>query len=75
MFPARPERKDGDMKNVLWFLIGVIGGFVAAHFMNKDPRGHDLLAEIDSRISEFTSIIGDAYRSEEARLTKPDADA
>lgn len=57
------------MKNVLWFLIGVIGGFVAAHFMNKDPRGHDILAEVDARINEFTTIIGDAYREQQARLT------
>ena len=30
------------MRNVLWFLLGVIGGFVAAHVMNKDPRGHEV---------------------------------
>ncbi len=60
------------MKNVLWFLIGVIGGFVAAHFMNKDPRGHDLLADVDARITEFTAILGDAYRDQEARLVDPD---
>jgi len=59
------------MKNVLWFLIGVIGGFVAAHFMNKDPRGQELLADVDARISEFTAILGDAYRQQEARLTDP----
>ena len=56
------------MKNVLWFLIGVIGGFVAAHFVNKDPRGHELLAEVDARIGEFTDRIGDAYREQEARF-------
>ena len=56
------------MKNVLWFLIGVIGGFVAAHFMNKDPRGHDLLADVDARITEFTAILGDTYRDQESRL-------
>ncbi|GAA4482355.1 hypothetical protein [Microbacterium panaciterrae] len=57
------------MKSLAWFLIGVIGGFVAAHFMNKDPRGHDLLAEVDNRINEFTGILGDAFRAQEARLT------
>ena len=62
------------MKNVLWFLIGVIGGFVAAHFMNKDPRGHDILAEVDARFNEFTGIIGEAYREERARLTDPASD-
>ena len=60
------------MKNVLWFLIGVIGGFVAAHFMNKDPRGHDMLAEVDARINGFTAVLGEAYRAQEARLTQPD---
>jgi hypothetical protein len=61
------------MKNLLWLLIGVIGGFVAAHFMNKDPRGHDLLSEVDARITEFTAVVSDAYRAEQARLTEPGA--
>ena len=56
------------MKNVLWFLFGVVGGFVLAHLMNKDPRGHELLAEVDARIREFTDRIGDAYREQEARF-------
>ena len=57
------------MRNLLWFLFGVIGGFVAAHMMNKDPRGHEVLAEVDARISEFTDRIGDAYREQEARFS------
>ncbi len=57
------------MRNVLWFLLGVIGGFVAAHLMNKDPRGHEVLADVDARISEFTDRIGDAYREQEARFS------
>ncbi len=56
------------MRNLLWFLLGVIGGFVAAHLMNKDPRGHEVLAEVDARITEFTDRIGDAYREQEARI-------
>ena len=59
------------MKTFLWFLIGVIGGFVAAHFMNKDPRGHDILADVDARITEFSAILSDAYREQEARLVEP----
>ena len=57
------------MKNLLWFLLGVIGGFVAAHLMNKDPRGHEVLADVDARITEFTDRIGDAYREQEARMS------
>ncbi|MBN9158704.1 MULTISPECIES: hypothetical protein [Microbacterium] len=58
------------MKSLLWFLIGVIGGFVAAHFLNKDPRGHDVLAAVDDRINEFTGILADAFHAQEARLTQ-----
>jgi len=57
------------MKNVLWFLFGIAGGFVVAHLMNKDPRGHEILAEVDARITEFTDRIGDAYREQEARIS------
>ncbi|MFB7250723.1 hypothetical protein [Microbacterium sp. NPDC056234] len=60
------------MKKLLWFLIGVISGFIAAHFMSKDPRGQDMLAEVDARITGFTAILGDAYRAEEARLAQSD---
>jgi hypothetical protein len=56
------------MKTLVWFLFGVAGGFVVAHFMNKDPRGHELLADVDARITEFTDRIADAYREQEARF-------
>ena len=56
------------MKKLLWFLVGVAGGFVLAHFVNKDPRGREALDQLDARISEFTDRIGDAYRQQEARL-------
>ncbi|GAA1988801.1 ATPase [Microbacterium pumilum] len=57
------------MKNVLLFLLGVASGFVLAHLVNKDPRGHELLAEVDARIGAFTDRMGDAYREQESRIT------
>lgn len=57
------------MKNLVWFLFGVAGGLVVAHFMNKDPRGHEILADVDARITEFTDRIADAYREQEARFS------
>ncbi|MGZ0710847.1 ATPase (plasmid) [Coraliomargarita sp. W4R53] len=57
------------MRNVMWFVVGIAGGFVFAHMVNKDPRGHELLAEVDSRITEFTDRMGDAYREQESRFT------
>lgn len=56
------------MKTFAWFVLGIAGGFVAAHLVNKDPRGHEVLADVDSRISEFTDRIGDAYRAQEAKI-------
>ena len=56
------------MKNLFWFVFGIASGFVLAHLMNKDPRGHELLAEADSRITEFTDRMGDAYREQEAKI-------
>jgi hypothetical protein len=56
------------MKNVLLFLIGVATGFVLAHLVNKDPRGHEILAEVDARIGAFTDRMGDAYREQESRM-------
>ncbi|MCC2032123.1 ATPase [Microbacterium allomyrinae] len=57
------------MKKLVWFLFGVAGGFVLAHLVNKDPRGQELLADVDARITEFTDRIGDAYREQEARFS------
>lgn len=56
------------MKNVVWFVLGLVGGFVAAHVVNKDPRGHEALAEVDARITEFTDRIAEAYRAQEAKI-------
>ncbi len=56
------------MKSLLWFLIGIAGGFAAAHVINKNPTGHEILAEVDARIGEFTDRIGEAYRGQAAKL-------
>ncbi|GAA3021366.1 hypothetical protein GCM10010462_04540 [Microbacterium dextranolyticum] len=52
----------------MWFVLGLAGGFVAAHLVNKDPRGHEVLADVDARITEFTDRIGEAYRAQEAKI-------
>ena len=36
------------MKSLLWFVLGLAGGFVAAHLVNKDPRGHEALVEVEA---------------------------
>ena len=64
----RPDNEDYDMKNLLWFTLGIIGGFVAAHLINKDPRGHELFEQVDARITEFTDRMSDAYRDQQSTL-------
>ncbi|MEN2740963.1 ATPase [Microbacterium sp. X-17] len=56
------------MKKFVWFVLGIGAGFVLAHFVDKDPRGHELLAQADARITEFTDRIADAYREQQSRL-------
>ncbi|MBV0894944.1 ATPase [Microbacterium sp. NC79] len=56
------------MKNLRWFVLGIIGGFVAAHLINKDPRGHELFEQVDARITEFTDRMSDAYRDQQNTL-------
>ena len=60
------------MKTLFWFMVGIAGGFVAAHLLNKDPRGHELLAEVDARIAAFTDRMTDAYHEQEARFSGSD---
>ncbi len=57
------------VRSLVWFAFGIVGGFVAAHLVNKDPRGQELFAQLDSRISEFTDRMSDAYHEQETRLS------
>ncbi|MCR2792668.1 hypothetical protein NQ156_06265 [Microbacterium sp. zg.Y625] len=58
------------MKKLVWFVLGIAGGFILAHMVDKDPRGHEVLTDLDARITEFTDRMGDAYREQEARLSE-----
>ena len=58
------------VKSLVWFAFGIVGGFIAAHLVNKDPRGQELFAQLDSRIGEFTDRMSDAYHEQETRLTR-----
>jgi len=58
------------VRSLVWFALGIVGGFVAAHMVNKDPRGQEVLAQLDSRIGEFTDHMSDAYRQQETRLSE-----
>lgn len=58
------------VRSLVWFVLGIAGGFVAAHLVNKDPRGQELLAQVDARIGEFTDRMSNAYHDQETRLSQ-----
>lgn len=58
------------VRSLVWFVLGIAGGFVAAHLVNKDPRGQELLAQVDSRIGEFADRMSEAYHEQETRLSE-----
>ena len=43
------------MKNILWLIVGVGLGFVAAHQINKTPEGKRFFEDVDSRAHEFSN--------------------
>ncbi|KEP75799.1 ATPase [Microbacterium sp. SUBG005] len=57
------------VRSLVWFALGIAGGFVAAHLVNKDPRGQEMFAQLDARIGEFTDRMTDAYHAQETRLS------
>lgn len=57
------------VKSLVWFALGIVGGFIAAHVVNKDPRGQEAFAQLDARIGEFTERMSDAYHDQETRLS------
>ncbi|WP_394771742.1 hypothetical protein [Lacisediminihabitans sp.] len=63
------------MKNVLWLIIGVGLGFVAAHQLNKTPEGRRFFEDVDSRAHEFSNAVIDGYKTREAELRAAVADA
>ncbi|KHK98403.1 hypothetical protein LK09_05210 [Microbacterium mangrovi] len=63
------------MQKLVWFVVGVAAGFVAAHFVDRDPRGHVALATLDARMNEFADRVGDAYRTQQDRLSASEPSA
>lgn len=63
------------MKNFIWLVIGVAGGFVVAHELNKTQQGKQFFAELDAKAREFGEAISDGYRQREAELRAALGDA
>lgn len=63
------------MKNILWLIVGVGVGFVAAHQISKTPEGRRFFDDVNSRAHEFSSAVVDGYKEREAELRSAIGDA
>ena len=63
------------MKKLLWLVVGVGVGFVAAHQLNKTPEGRKFFEDVDAKAREFGSAVVDGYKAREAELRAAVADA
>ncbi len=63
------------MKNVLWLIVGVGVGFVAAHYVSRTPQGKALFDDIDAKAREFGEAVVDGYRGRVAELQATVAEA
>jgi len=62
------------MKNILWLIVGVGVGFVAAHQIAKTPKGKQFFDDVNSKAHEFGDSIVDGYKQREAELRAAVAD-
>lgn len=63
------------MKKLLWLVVGIGVGFVAAHQLNKTPEGRKFFEDVDAKAREFGGAVVDGYKAREAELRAAVADA
>jgi hypothetical protein len=63
------------MKNVLWLIVGVGAGFVAAHYVSKTPQGKQFFDEVDAKAREFGGAVLEGYKERVAELSAAVAEA
>lgn len=56
------------MKNLLWLILGIAGGFVIAHEVNKTQEGRRFFTEVDTKAREFGAAVAEGYHQREAEL-------
>ena len=56
------------MKQIMWLLLGILAGFIAAHKISKTEQGRAFFDQIDARTREFTDAVVEGYRDREAEL-------
>lgn len=62
------------MKNILWLIVGVGVGFVAAHQIAKTPQGKQFFDDVNAKAHDFGDAVVDGYKQREAELRAAVAD-
>lgn len=53
------------MRKFMLLVFGVAIGFVAAHFVNQNPRGHRFLERVNRGTDELANAFANGYRAAE----------
>lgn len=56
------------MGRVMWIIVGVAIGFVAAHFASRTPEGRRLLDQVNRGAREFGDAVASGYRDGEEHV-------
>ena len=56
------------MNKVLWLVVGVGVGFVAAHQIAKTPAGKKFFDDVNAKAHDFGDAVVDGYKQREAEL-------
>lgn len=57
------------MYRIFWLIVGIVAGFIAAHFASRTPTGQRIFNQIDRGTREFTDAVARGYRTREAEFT------
>lgn len=58
------------MSRVLCLIVGVILGFIGAHFVNQTPRGRHFFDQVNRGAKEFGDAVIAGYRGTDASSTE-----
>ena len=56
------------MKSILWFIVGLAAGFVAAHQLHQTKQGREFFSSIDAKARAFGKAIAEGYHERDAEL-------
>lgn len=57
------------MQKLAWLFLGVVAGFVLAHFANRSSSGQRFFETVDRGAREFSNAVVKGYQSREAEFT------